>query len=69
METNRPATNFGNMQIQNSLGQITPASGFVNSILTRILTGVSGSTSLKSYTVAGLYAYYQWLQAAVKAVS
>jgi hypothetical protein len=60
---------FGNMQIQNAQSQIMPASGFVNSILPRSLTGVSGSTSLKSYTVAGLYAYYQWLQAAVKAVS
>lgn len=63
------ATNFGNMQIQNALGQITPASGFVNSILTRSLTGFSGSTSLKSYTQAGLFSYYQWLQAAVKAIS
>jgi arylsulfatase A-like enzyme len=56
------ATKFGNLQIHHATGPDTAASGYVSTMLTRTLYGVSGSTDLYTYTADAIYLWYQWLQ-------
>jgi hypothetical protein len=62
---NLMAAQFGNMQIETSVGPppvIQPATGFVASMLTRTLTGVSNSVSLSTYTATAIQNWYTWLR-------
>jgi hypothetical protein len=61
------AGQFGNMQIQYT-GSSTTASGLVATMLTRTLTGVSGSVSLSTYTTTAIEAWYNWLHDLMEAI-
>jgi arylsulfatase A-like enzyme len=53
---------FGNMQLESAPGTISPASGYIATMLTRTLTGSYGGTTFNTYTVDGISAWYSWVQ-------
>jgi arylsulfatase A-like enzyme len=56
------STALGNLQIKNAGGTISPASGYVATLLTGPLQGVYEGTALSQVTITGITAWYAWAQ-------